>query len=165
MCRRTGTARLPCCQYLRSPRLAWQGVIAKGAAGSIRTMQVLLQEGGSNNILSGLTRSEFREVRQLITQAILATDMSRHMQHCAEVAKYAQRAKSLYGTTTSPSRVGADPEVGQSAASAAAASTSAVAGRPGSDNVVQGRTDKFRKGAFVGPAGEARARRNPRRLM
>lgn len=45
--------------------------------------------------MSELTRSQFREVRQTIVQAILATDMSRHMQHCAEVSQFAQRAKSL----------------------------------------------------------------------
>lgn len=31
----------------------------------------------------------------MIQQAILASDMSQHMQHCAEVADYAAKAKAL----------------------------------------------------------------------
>lgn len=57
--------------------------------------QVLLQEGGANNILSELTRAQFRDARRTIVQAILGTDMSSHMQHCAEVFQFAQKAKRL----------------------------------------------------------------------
>ena len=57
--------------------------------------QVLLQEGGANNIFSELTRAQFRDVRRTIVQAILGTDMSSHMQHCAEVFQFAQKVKRL----------------------------------------------------------------------
>ncbi|CAB1117562.1 unnamed protein product [Ectocarpus sp. CCAP 1310/34] len=56
---------------------------------------VLLEEGGANNIFSGLTRAQFRDVRQTIVQAILGTDMSGHMQHCADVFQCVQKAKKL----------------------------------------------------------------------
>ncbi|CBJ32977.1 conserved unknown protein [Ectocarpus siliculosus] len=59
------------------------------------TYQVLLEEGGANNIFSGLTRIQFRDVRQTIVQAILGTDMSGHMQHCADVFQFALKAKRL----------------------------------------------------------------------
>ncbi|CAM9660218.1 unnamed protein product [Ectocarpus sp. 6 AP-2014] len=59
------------------------------------TYQVLLEEGGANNIFSGLTRAQFRDVRQTIVQAILGTDMSGHMQHCADVFQCVQKAKKL----------------------------------------------------------------------
>lgn len=56
---------------------------------------MLLQDGGANNILSELTDSQFKEARKVMIQAILATDMSTHIHHCAELAKLAQRAKNL----------------------------------------------------------------------
>ncbi|CAN0499931.1 unnamed protein product [Ectocarpus sp. 12 AP-2014] len=59
------------------------------------TYQVLLEEGGANNIFSGLTRIQFRDVRQTIVQAILGTDMSDHMQHCADVFQFALKARRL----------------------------------------------------------------------
>lgn len=54
---------------------------------------MLLQEGGANNIFSGLTRAQFRDARQTIIEAILGTDMSGHMEHCADVFQLAQRAE------------------------------------------------------------------------
>eukprot|EP00752_Nemacystus_decipiens_P012174 g10792.t1 len=57
------------------------------------TYQVLLQEGGMNNVFSGLTRAQFRDARQTIVQAILGTDMSSHMEHCANVFQFAQKAE------------------------------------------------------------------------
>ncbi|CAM9718648.1 unnamed protein product, partial [Ectocarpus sp. 13 AM-2016] len=59
------------------------------------TYQVLLEEGGANNIFSGLTRIQFRDVRHTIVQAILGTDMSDHMQHCADVFQFALKARRL----------------------------------------------------------------------
>ncbi|CAN0201643.1 unnamed protein product, partial [Laminaria digitata] len=61
------------------------------------TYQILLQKGGANNIFSELTKAQFRDARQTIVHAILATDMSGHMQHCADVFQFAQRAKTLRG--------------------------------------------------------------------
>lgn len=58
-------------------------------------MQILLQKGGANNIFKELTKAQFRDARQTIVQAILATDMSGHMQHCADVFQFAQRAKTI----------------------------------------------------------------------
>lgn len=55
----------------------------------------MLEEGGANNIFSELTRAEFRDVRQTIVKAILGTDMSSHMQHCADIFQLAQKAKRL----------------------------------------------------------------------
>lgn len=55
--------------------------------------QVLLQEGGGNNIFSGLTRAQFRDARHTIVQAILGTDMSSHMEHCADLFQFAQKAE------------------------------------------------------------------------
>ncbi|CAM9356125.1 unnamed protein product, partial [Hapterophycus canaliculatus] len=66
----------------------------------ITYQQVLLEEGGANNIFSGLTRAQFRDVRQTIVQAILGTDMSAHMEHCAEVFRFAENAKALRATRT-----------------------------------------------------------------
>eukprot|EP00904_Undaria_pinnatifida_P009831 jgi/Undpi1/5979/HiC_scaffold_2.g01253.m1 len=57
--------------------------------------QILLQKGGANNIFKELTKAQFRDARQTIVQAILATDMSGHMQHCADVFQFAQRAKTI----------------------------------------------------------------------
>lgn len=54
---------------------------------------MLLQEGGANNIFSELTRAQFRDTRQTIVQAILGTDMSSHMEHCAHVFQFAQKAE------------------------------------------------------------------------
>lgn len=54
---------------------------------------LLLQEGGANNIFSELTRAQFRDVRQTIVQAILGTDMSSHMEHCADVFQFVQKAE------------------------------------------------------------------------
>eukprot|EP00752_Nemacystus_decipiens_P012198 g10814.t1 len=59
------------------------------------TYQVILEKGGANNIFSELTGAEFRDVRQTIVKAILGTDMSGHMQHCADVFQHAQKAKRL----------------------------------------------------------------------
>lgn len=56
---------------------------------------MILEEGGANNIFSGLTRAQFRDARQTIVKAILCTDMSSHMQHCAEIFQFAQKAKQL----------------------------------------------------------------------
>lgn len=54
-----------------------------------------MEDGGANNIFSGLTRAQFRDARQTIVQAILGTDMSSHMQHCADVFQLAQKVKRL----------------------------------------------------------------------
>ena len=59
--------------------------------------QILLKKGGANNIFSELTKAQFRDARLTIVNAILATDMSGHMQHCADVFQFAQRDKSLRG--------------------------------------------------------------------
>lgn len=56
---------------------------------------MLLGDGGANNIFSELTRAQFRDARQTIVQAILSTDMSSHMQHCADVFQLAQKAKRV----------------------------------------------------------------------
>lgn len=57
--------------------------------------QVLRGNKGANNIFSEMSPNQFFECRKIMVQAILATDMSQHMHHCAEVAEYASRAKAL----------------------------------------------------------------------
>ncbi|CAN0274865.1 unnamed protein product [Pylaiella littoralis] len=57
--------------------------------------QVILEAGGANNIFSGLTRAQFRDARQTIIQAILGTDMSQHMQQCADLFQFVRKAKKL----------------------------------------------------------------------
>lgn len=70
-------------------------VVSSGAADTKneKNEQVLLQDGGANNIFSGLTRGQFRESRHTIVQAILGTDMSSHMEQCADVFQFAQKAR------------------------------------------------------------------------
>ncbi|CAN0297073.1 unnamed protein product, partial [Discosporangium mesarthrocarpum] len=60
-----------------------------------KTFQVLLRDGqGANNILAGLTPGRFADARKTIIDAILATDMSGHIKHCAETARIAKKASS-----------------------------------------------------------------------
>lgn len=86
-----------------------------------RTRQVILEEGGANNIFSELTRAQFRDARQTIVKAILGTDMSSHMQHCADLFQFAQKAKRL--------RAGGGRGAAEGAAAAAATSSSIREGK------------------------------------
>eukprot|EP00752_Nemacystus_decipiens_P001857 g1789.t1 len=85
--------------------------------------QVILQEGGANNIFSELTRAQFRDARQTIVKAIIGTDMSSHMQHCADLFQFAQKAKRL--------RAGGGRGAAEGAAAAAAAAGAAAANQGG----------------------------------
>ncbi|KAG5175618.1 hypothetical protein JKP88DRAFT_347209 [Tribonema minus] len=72
------------------------------------TFKILLEEaGGANNILSRLSRAQFTESRKVIVRAILSTDMSQHLDHCARAARLLSRAKLLRAAAAAAAAVAA----------------------------------------------------------
>ncbi len=55
------------------------------------TFRVLREQGGSANILKGLDRSRYQDVREIVIKGILATDMSQHVSHCSRLRKFVSK--------------------------------------------------------------------------
>jgi hypothetical protein len=60
------------------------------------TFRLLREEGGDSNILGNLAEAQYQEAREVIIKTILATDMSRHIQHCSRLNRLAQRSKQMH---------------------------------------------------------------------
>ncbi len=70
------------------------------------TFRILRDKGGSANVLKGLDRQCYQNVREIVIKGILATDMSQHVSHCSRlrklVSKHSSSANPMWTSDSGP---------------------------------------------------------------